>query len=40
MQSEPRRGASGALILAWAFVGIPLAWGVFMTLRNALALFQ
>lgn len=28
------------LILAWSFVGIPLAWGVLETLRNALKLFQ
>jgi hypothetical protein len=27
------------LILAWGFVGIPLAWGVLQTLRNALKLF-
>lgn len=28
------------LTLAWAFVGIPLAWGVFETLLNALNLFR
>lgn len=28
------------LALAWGFVGIPLAWGVFQTLLNALQLFQ
>ena len=28
------------LVLAWAFVGIPLLWGVAMTLRNALKLFE
>jgi hypothetical protein len=28
------------LILAWGFVGIPLAWGVIQTLINALKLFQ
>ena len=28
------------LILAWGFVGIPLAWGVIQTLLNALKLFQ
>ena len=28
------------LILAWAFVGIPLLWGVLQTLRNAVKLFQ
>jgi hypothetical protein len=28
------------LALAWGFVGIPLAWGVFQTLLNAMNLFQ
>ena len=28
------------IALAWAFVGIPLAWGVFETLLNALNLFR
>jgi hypothetical protein len=28
------------LFLAWAWVGIPLLWGVWLTLNNALKLFQ
>jgi len=28
------------LALAWAFVGIPLAWGVIQTCLNALQLFK
>ncbi|ODA68182.1 hypothetical protein A7A08_01353 [Methyloligella halotolerans] len=28
------------LVLAWAFVGIPLTWGVLQTLANAMQLFQ
>jgi hypothetical protein len=28
------------LMLAWGFVGIPLAWGVLQTLINAMKLFQ
>ena len=28
------------LVLAWGFVGIPLLWGVFKTLGNAIGLFQ
>jgi hypothetical protein len=28
------------LVLAWGFVGIPLAWGVIQTLSNAMKLFQ
>jgi hypothetical protein len=28
------------LVLAWGFVGIPLLWGVYGTLANALKLFH
>jgi len=28
------------LVLAWGFVGIPLAWGIYKTILNALLLFQ
>jgi hypothetical protein len=28
------------LVLAWGFVGIPLAWGVIETIINAMALFR
>ena len=28
------------LVLAWGFVGIPLAWGVVQTVINSLKLFQ
>jgi hypothetical protein len=28
------------LILAWAFVGIPLLWGVWQTAQNALKLLM
>jgi hypothetical protein len=28
------------LLLAWSFVGIPLAWGIYETLANAVLLFQ
>jgi hypothetical protein len=28
------------LVLAWGFVGIPLAWGVMQTIGNAMKLFQ
>jgi hypothetical protein len=34
------QGSVLKLILAWGFVGIPLLWGLFQTLRNALALFD
>jgi hypothetical protein len=28
------------LVLAWGFVGIPLAWGVIQTIINAMKLFH
>jgi len=28
------------LVLSWAGVGLPLAWGVMETLRKTMALFQ
>jgi hypothetical protein len=28
------------LVLAWAFVGVPLAWGVAQTIANAMKLFH
>jgi hypothetical protein len=28
------------LVLAWGFVGIPLLWGIYGTIGNALKLFQ
>jgi hypothetical protein len=28
------------LVVAWGFVGIPLAWGVAQTIANAMKLFQ
>jgi hypothetical protein len=33
-------GNGAKLVLAWTFVGIPLAWGVVLTLINAVKLFQ
>jgi hypothetical protein len=33
-------GNAAKLVLAWGFVGIPLAWGVIETVANALKLFQ
>jgi hypothetical protein len=41
MQASPSSAGNGLkLVLAWGFVGIPLAWGVIETLVNALKLFQ
>ena len=40
--NEPPSGADNFwyLMLAWGFVGIPLLWGVYGTVVNALKLFQ
>jgi hypothetical protein len=41
MANDSQNGTSSLqLILAWGFVGIPLAWGVLQTLQNAMKLFQ
>ena len=35
-----QNGTTGLqLALAWIFVGIPLAWGVFKTLQSAIQIF-
>jgi hypothetical protein len=39
-QSSSDGSHSLQLILAWAWVGVPLLWGVWLTLNNALKLFQ
>ncbi len=33
-------GSGGSALLAWLFVGIPLAWGVSQTFLKALTLFR
>jgi hypothetical protein len=38
--NQPTGTTGKQLALAWLFVGIPLAWGVFQTLMNAMKLFQ
>jgi MFS family permease len=35
-----RGGLSGSALLAWAAVGLPLAWGIWITLSKALVLFM
>lgn len=32
--------STGALVIAWLFVGIPLIWGVSQTFLKALTLFK
>ena len=36
----PQQSHSLALVVFWLYVGIPLAWGIFSTLKKAMALFQ
>jgi hypothetical protein len=40
MAGNAARGVVLKLVLAWGFVGVPLAWGVAQTLVNALKLFR
>lgn len=41
MTTDTKNGTTALhLILAWGFVGIPLAWGVIETLINAFKLFR
>ncbi len=35
----PSRGSWVAVAIAWTLVGIPLAWGIYRTLRTALKIF-
>jgi hypothetical protein len=37
---EPRPGQWGLVGVAWLLVGVPLLWGVWMTLQKAAALFR
>lgn len=37
--SSARKTPVIELFLAWGFVGIPLLWGIAMTLRSAVKLF-
>ena len=37
---EARKSHTPTLVLAWLAVGLPLLWGVVMTLEKAMALFH
>jgi hypothetical protein len=39
-QARTSTGNGLKLVLAWGFVGIPLAWGVIQTLVNAIKAFH
>jgi hypothetical protein len=38
-EMRPADSSTTMLVLAWLWVGIPLAWGVAVTIQNALKLF-
>ncbi len=40
MGNKAQKDYTVQLVLAWLLVGIPLLWGVWKTLLNALQLFQ
>lgn len=37
---RPQDSSTTMLVLAWLWVGIPLAWGIAVTIQNALKLFE
>jgi hypothetical protein len=37
---DAQSGQWGLVVTAWLLVGIPLLWGVWMTLQKAAALFR
>lgn len=39
-ESNAEKSSAFRLLVAWAIVGIPLAWGVYNTLLNSMKLFQ
>ncbi|MGA8229919.1 MAG: hypothetical protein WB795_00450 [Candidatus Acidiferrales bacterium] len=42
MSADPnaKKSSGFRLLVAWAIVGVPLAWGVYNTLLNSMKLFQ
>jgi hypothetical protein len=38
--SQSKRAAWVELVIAWTWVGVPLAWGVLQTFHKAAALFD
>ena len=39
-QMRPTDSNTTSLVLAWLWVGIPLAWGIAVTIQNAVKLFR
>ena len=40
MSSANKSTSWGVVAIAWLLVGIPLAWGIYRTLRSAIVLFR
>ena len=38
--TKETKSPAALVLLAWLFVGIPLGWGVYNTVRNSMKLFQ
>ena len=38
--AQTKRSNPAVVVLAWMAVGLPLLWGVVLTLKKALALFK
>jgi hypothetical protein len=38
-QQQPSHTPTGLVAVAWALVGVPLAYGLFQTIRTAITLF-
>lgn len=34
------KSSAAIILLAWLFVGLPLGWGVYNTVRNSMKLFR
>jgi hypothetical protein len=40
MSESVKKSSSGAILVAWLLVGVPLAWGVYNTLLSSMKLFE
>ncbi len=40
MSDTPKKTTTAQLAVAWLLVGLPLLWGFWMTLGNAMKLFE
>jgi len=38
--ADEKKSPAALILLAWLFVGIPLTWGVYNTVRNSMKVFK